>query len=71
VKQLTSSAGSKRHAAWSPDGTQIVYYGSEGSGYDYELWKINSDGTGAFRLTNDTFDQTIRRGHRTAPRSHM
>jgi len=58
AKRLLASTASKRHPAWSPDGTQIVYDCRETASNDYELWKVNTDGTGVVQLTNDTVDET-------------
>jgi TolB protein len=45
-RQLTSVSASAGFPAWSPDGTRIAYSAGD------QLWIMNSDGTGARRLTN-------------------
>ena len=48
--QLTSDASKNRGPRWSPDGKTIAFY-SDRSG-SYELWTINSDGSGLRQLTD-------------------
>ena len=43
-------SGGDQIAAWSPDGTRLLYSSNQGQGN--ELWVINSDGSGAYRLTD-------------------
>jgi Tol biopolymer transport system component len=43
-------SGGDQIAAWSPDGTRLLYSSNQGEGF--ELWVINSDGSGAYRLTD-------------------
>jgi TolB protein len=41
-----------RSGSWSPDGRAIVFYAQGGLGYD--VYRINADGTGLVRLTDET-----------------
>ena len=45
VRQITDGPGDKTQAAWSPDGTQLLYVapGEEGNGLD--IWKMPADGS--------------------------
>jgi hypothetical protein len=49
---LTSPAWSVRGSAWSPDGTKFVYIADCGSS-EYDLYTMNSDGSGITRLTDN------------------
>lgn len=49
ITRYTQSPGNAYHPAWSPDGTQVVYAGSEGD--SAEIYLIEADGIR--RLTND------------------
>lgn len=48
-KVLTSGPGNDLDPAWSPDGTRIAF--ARNSGGNYDIWVMNSDGTGLQRLT--------------------
>jgi len=50
IRQLTNDAARDRGAIWSPDGKQIFFY-SQRSGDQYEIWRINADGSGLQRIT--------------------
>ncbi|HEX8408843.1 MAG TPA: protein kinase [Thermoanaerobaculia bacterium] len=50
IRQLTSDSARDRGAIWSPDGKQIYFY-SQRSGDQYEIWRINADGSGLTRIT--------------------
>lgn len=41
-----------RSGTWSPDGKAIAFYAQGGLGYD--IYRINADGTGLVRLTDET-----------------
>lgn len=43
-------SGGDHIGAWSPDGKRLLYSSDSGRGND--LWVINADGTGAYRLTD-------------------
>lgn len=44
---------------WSPDGSQIVYDGSNVKNENYDIYLMNADGTGIRRLTTDsTYEQS-------------
>ncbi|MFN8583092.1 MAG: hypothetical protein U0163_19215 [Gemmatimonadaceae bacterium] len=49
LAQLTNAAGSDYHPDWSPDGSQIIWFGTRGQ--DTNLWLMNSDGTNAHQIT--------------------
>ena len=49
--RLTNNGAANKFAAWSPDGSRIVYV-SDVSG-DYEIYVMNSDGDQTERLTNN------------------
>jgi TolB protein len=49
-KRLTSGGGDGQ-PAWSPDGQQLAYISKDDG--NFEIYKINRDGTGKVRLTND------------------
>lgn len=40
-----------QYASWSPTGKEIVYCLYQKDGNDYDIWKMNADGTGIKRLT--------------------
>jgi hypothetical protein len=44
--------------SWSPDGSQILYagYDNEASNGDWDIFKINADGTGQQSVTDNTVD---------------
>jgi Tol biopolymer transport system component len=51
VRQLTEREG--EYPSWSPDGSQLVFMSQEPAGANnYEIYVINSDGSGARRLTD-------------------
>jgi Tol biopolymer transport system component len=51
VRQLTEREG--EYPSWSPDGSQIVFMSQEpAGGSNYEIYVMNSDGSGLVRLTN-------------------
>lgn len=50
VRQLTNDDARDRGPAWSADGKTLYFY-SNRSG-EYEIWKINIDGSGLERLTD-------------------
>lgn len=50
-QRLTETEATELHAAWSPDGTEIVF-ASERDG-NQEVYVMNADGSDARRLTND------------------
>jgi TolB protein len=53
VQQLTEREG--EYPSWSPDGSRIVFMSQEPAGANnYEIYVINSDGSGATRLTNQS-----------------
>ncbi len=41
-----------RSGTWSPDGRAVAFYAQGGAGYD--IYRINADGTGLVRLTDQT-----------------
>jgi len=47
-----SSGGSDGQPAWSPDGKQLAYISKEDG--NFEVYRVNRDGTGAVRLTNES-----------------
>jgi serine/threonine protein kinase/Tol biopolymer transport system component len=51
-RQLTGTSGAERGPAWSPDGSQIAYYGAATKNGNYDIFIINVDGTGLINLTN-------------------
>jgi TolB protein len=50
--RLTSNAEEERAAAWSPDGTRLVFMCRRG-GADFEICVMNADGTGQVQLTDN------------------
>ena len=48
-RRLTTGGGDGQ-PAWSPDGKQIAYISKEDG--NFEIYKINRDGSGKVRLTN-------------------
>jgi Tol biopolymer transport system component len=54
---LTPSTGIRKEPAWNDAGTMIVFNTSEFGGN--ELAKMNVDGTGVVRLTNDAFNDSF------------
>ena len=51
--RLTNNAEEERAAAWSPDGTRLVFMCRRG-GLDFEICVMNADGTGQVQLTDNT-----------------
>jgi Tol biopolymer transport system component len=52
--QVTSRLGPEFDAAWSPDGTQVVYRDSRrGVNEDDEIFVVNADGSGARNVSRD------------------
>lgn len=52
--QLTSRPGPEFDAAWSPDGTQVVYRNSRRRiNDDDEIFVVNADGTGARNISRN------------------
>ncbi len=49
-RRRLTTGGSDGQPAWSPDGKQIAYISKDDG--NFELYKINRDGTGKVRLTN-------------------
>ncbi|MBN1563055.1 MAG: PD40 domain-containing protein, partial [Anaerolineae bacterium] len=56
LRILTSTSGAERGPTWSPDRTQIAFYGASSETGKYDIYVINVDGTG---LTNFTNSPTI------------
>jgi len=59
---LSLTTGRDYHPAWSPDGTRIVFSSErdgvfEPMGLARELYRMNADGSGTTRLTNNKFDE--------------
>ncbi len=52
-KKLTSDIGWQMQPTFSPDGRYIAYTSDEGGGDN--IWLMNTDGTGAHAVTNETF----------------
>ena len=53
VVRLTSDGKKNRAPSWSPDGRRIVF-SSQRSG-NWDLWVVNTDGSGLTQLTDDEF----------------
>ena len=51
IRQLTNDAARDRGAVWSPDGQKIYFY-SQRDENRYEIWSINSAGSGLQRVTH-------------------
>jgi len=51
LQQITYFPGAERGPAWSPDGTQIAFYGADSEQANYDIFVINIDGTGLQNLT--------------------
>jgi len=51
LRWLTRTTGREDSPAWSPDGTRILFRGTDESGVA-DLWTINVDGTGLINLTD-------------------
>jgi TolB protein len=54
--QLTFNTSEERAAAWSPDGTKIVFMCRYG-GTDFEICTINPDGSGLVQITNNAVQE--------------
>lgn len=52
IQQLTGSSGAERGPAWSPDGTQIAFYGASSENGNYDIFIIDADGRNLRNLTN-------------------
>lgn len=52
VQQLTGSSGAERGPAWSPDGTQIAFYGASSENGSHDIFVIDADGRNLRNLTN-------------------
>jgi TolB protein len=52
-QRLTNNTEEERGAAWSPDGTRLVFMCRRG-GADFEICVMNADGTGQVQLTDNT-----------------
>jgi hypothetical protein len=50
-RKRVTSGGSDGQPAWSPDGKQLAYISKEDG--NFEVYRINHDGSGALRLTNE------------------
>ncbi len=54
ISNVTTFSGTVGTISWSPDGTRLVYSALGAStGYLFQLFVVNADGTGNFQLTND------------------
>lgn len=53
VRRITFAGTFNSSPSWSPDGKKIAFAGQEGSGSDkrFDIFVMNSDGTGMIRLT--------------------
>ncbi len=59
ILKLTLNSYSDYFPSWAPDGNKIVFSASDnGAGYGnpYNIWIMNSDGSGKKKLTTDTGD---------------
>jgi TolB protein len=54
--RLTFNSAEERAAAWSPDGTKIVFMCRYG-GTDFEICAINPDGSGLVQITNNAVQE--------------
>ncbi|MBN1201373.1 MAG: serine/threonine-protein kinase [Anaerolineae bacterium] len=52
LQQLTGEPGPERGPSWSPDGSQIAFYGAPSRQSDYDIYIINRDGSGLRNLTD-------------------
>jgi eukaryotic-like serine/threonine-protein kinase len=52
IRQLTNDAARDRGAVWSPDGAQIYFY-SQREGEQYQIFRINADGSRLERVTRE------------------
>src|SRR5436190_9367020 len=50
LTRLTNNTASDSEPVWSPDGSQIVFTSNRPG--NFEIYKMNADGTGQTRLTN-------------------
>jgi hypothetical protein len=58
VRQLTSNSKGQngaREASWSPDNSQIIYF-SDQEAFSWDIWLMNSDGSGQQNLTKGRVD---------------
>jgi Tol biopolymer transport system component len=54
-QQLTNNQFEDSYAAWSPDGTHLVFQSNRDG--NFEIYTMNVDGTGVTRLTNTATDE--------------
>ncbi len=47
--------------AWSPDGERIAFASDKGDDFDFNIYVMDSDGTGVTRLTDDPGDEVLPR----------
>lgn len=52
IQQLTGSSGAERGPAWSPDGTQIAFYGAPSENGSHDIFIIDADGKNLRNLTS-------------------
>jgi eukaryotic-like serine/threonine-protein kinase len=57
LRQLTNDAARDRSVVWAPDGKTLYFY-SNRSG-NYHVWRIQADGSGLARVTDDASLQRI------------
>ncbi len=57
VVQLTKNSADDIHPDWSPDGSKIVFASNRSGNYD--IYVMNSDGSGLKKLTNDPLDEVF------------
>lgn len=51
--QLTSNGANDGSPNFSPNGNRVVWHQNSGTGGTFNIWIMNSDGTGAQQLTNE------------------